>query len=204
MANSFIKSFFSCPNSSTMSMADSNKRSITFSHANSLESQFIQFCKRDFFSNYTVNDSITYFFHGRVLKFFVKRNCMNSTLALAFGRFFLVCSLANFLANSRTNSCTFGFFWKFSTKTEIDARDIGIILFEDVVLMMIYSSTLTESFSKPANYAWKSSIALTEKKLRENGIATDEKKINILCDFKFSVKVRSLRRYITLITASVP
>ena len=76
-------------------------------------------------------------------------------------------------------------------------------MFEDVVLMMIYSSTLTESFSKPANYTWKSSIGLTEKKLRENGIATDEKKINILCDFKFSVKVRSLHRYITLITASV-
>ena len=150
MANSFIKSFFSCPNSSTMSMADSNKRSITFSHANSLESQFIQLCKRDFFfqiTQLTNIDPITYFFHGWVLKFFVKRNCMNSTLALAFGRFFLVCSLANFLANSRTNSCTFGFFWKFSTKTEIDARDIGIILFEDVVLMMIYSSTLTESFS---------------------------------------------------------
>ena len=100
---------------------------------------------------------------------------MNSTLAWSFGRFFLVCSKANFLANSRTNSCTLCFFWKFSTRTEMAAREIGIILFEDVVLMMIHPSTLTGSRGKLATiHTWKSSSGLTEKKLRENGIATDE------------------------------
>jgi len=56
------------------------------------------------------------------------------------------------------------------------AREIGIILFEDVVLMMIHPSTLTGIRGKLATiHTWKSSSdGLTEKKLRENGIATDE------------------------------